>query len=279
MDIPSSGWKSVLLRVKDEIGRDNLSVVSAGVAFYALLALPPMLVAIVSIYGLISNPADVQAQIQSVASGAPQSVQQVLSQQLNRIVGTSSTSLGLSLVLSLLFAIWSAKKGMTSLLKAVNIAYDQREKRGFFKFNGLALLLTAGAIVLAVVAIALVAILPAVLGTLGLGGVASALVAIVRWPLLAAVVIVALAVIYRYGPSQPKRPWRWVTPGSVLATALWLIVSGVFSYYVSNFGNYNETYGSLGAVIVTLLWLFLTAFSVLIGAELNAELEGEAREH
>ena len=271
--IPRPGWKDVLIRVKDEQKKDNLSIVAAGVAFYALLAIFPALIAMVSIYGLVADPATVQRQLEEVGHLLPPEAFQVIEQQLVNIVAQSGGALGIGVLGGILFAVWSASKGMTAMITALNITYDEEEKRGSIKLIGTALLMTLGAIFFFLLSLFIIVAVPAFLSTVGLPGALEPLVAFLRWPLLAGCVILALALLYRFAPSRSRPQWRWVSWGSVLAAVLWIVFSGIFSIYVSRFGNFNETYGSIGAVIILLLWFFLTAYIFLIGAEFNAELE------
>lgn len=271
--IPKQGWGDILVRVKNEISADNLSMIAAGVAFYGLLAIFPALAALISIYGLIADPTQVQQQISGLDQMLPAEARNILNEQLQAIASQPQTALSVGVGISILFALWSAAKGVTSLMTALNIVYDEQETRSFFKFNGLALLLTLGAILTSVIAIALIVALPALLGNLGLGDLTRTLLDWLRWPLLIVFFMAALAVLYRYGPDRRKPQWRWVSWGAGLATLLWIIGSALFSYYVANFGSYNETYGSVGAVVILLMWFYLSAFIILIGAELNAEME------
>lgn len=275
--IPLRGWKDVLWRVKDEIGDDHLTIIAAGVAFYSLLALIPALAAVIAIWGLVADPATIESQIASLGQLLPASVQGLLEQQMSRIAAQSSASLGLGAIASILFSLWSANKGMKAVLEAIQIAYDEQDQRGFVKKNAVSLVMTLGAIVAGLVVIGLVLVMPAVFGVVGLESAAATAVSVLRWPFLFVLVIAALGVIYRYGPNRDRPRWRWVSPGAIVATILWLLGSLGFSYYVSNFGSYNETYGSLGAVVILLMWFFLTAFFILLGAELNAEVERQTR--
>lgn len=272
-EIPKRGWKEIGLRVKDEIAGDHMPLLAAGVAFYAMLALFPALIAAVTAYGLVADPAQLQSQIQSLAGVLPPSAQDLLREQLEGIVAGSTGGLTLGVIGGLLGALWSASAGMQGLVKAVNVAYDEPETRPGWKVRLLSLGMTLAAIVGVSVAFGLVAVLPAVLGTVGLSQAGRTAAELLRWPLLLVLVLAALAAIYRYAPDRDDPKWRWVSWGSVVAALLWLGGSWLFSFYVSSFGSYNETYGSLGAVIVLLLWLFLTAFVVLLGAEINAEME------
>ncbi|QBQ56606.1 YihY/virulence factor BrkB family protein [Nitrosococcus wardiae] len=276
-EIPGKGWRDVLVRVKNELSEDKLTMVAAGVAFYALLALFPALTALVFIYGLVANPADVQQQLNTLSGIIPQEAQSLLNAQLSSITAQSPSALGFGVLGSILFALWGATKGMKTLMEALNVVYNEEEERGFLRLNGTALVLTLGAVLLGVLAIGLVVVLPALLGNLGLGESVRSWISLLRWPLLALFAMAGLAGVYRYGPSRSQPQWHWVNWGAVLATVLWVIASFGFSFYVSHFGSYNETYGSLGAVVIFLMWLFITAFIVLLGAELNAEMEHQTQ--
>ncbi|CAN5684011.1 YihY/virulence factor BrkB family protein [soil metagenome] len=271
--IPARGWRQVLLRAWKEAKADHVPLLAAGVAFYAFLALFPALIAAVLVYGLVSDPAQVQQQIESFASALPDDAKALITDQLTEIAGGKKSSLGFGLAVSLLGALWSASGGVMGLIKATNIAYDEEETRGFVKLRGLALLLTLGAIVFIAVAIALVAVLPVVLDAVGLGGVGAVLIGVGRWVGLVLAVMAALAVVYRVGPDRDAPQVRWVSVGAVVATVLWVIASVGLSIYVSNFGSYGKTYGALAGVVVLMLWLFVSSFIVLFGAEINAEAE------
>ena len=275
--ISSSGWKVILLNVKDEIGNNNVSIVSAGVAFYAFLAVFPALAALISLYGLAMDPQQVQNQLAQLSGMMPQQAYEILKQRLENLVSASDSALGWGTAIGILFSIWSANKGMKSLFTGVEIAYDTRDGRGFFKENGLTLLFTFGAIILVILSMALIVAFPAFVDQLYLPSNIKTLIGWGRWLVLAVVAIFFLGMIYKYAPARPTPEFKWVLPGALLATILWLIASLGFSYYVSNFGSYGEMYGSISAVVVLLLWLFLTSFIVLIGAELNSEIEKYAR--
>lgn len=272
-DIPRKGWKQVLLRVKDEISGDNLSIVSAGVAFYGLLAVFPAIAALVLVYGLFSDPTDVQRQLAPVQDFIPPDAFNILNDQLSKVAAQGSQPLGLGLVLTLGLSLWSATNGIKALFTAMNIAYEERERRNFFKLTATALLFTISAIIFVIVALAVIAAVPAAVDLLGVDGWLRAGLLLLRWVALAIFVLLALAVLFRYGPCRAAPRFRWVTPGAVAATILWIVGSVAFSLYVQNFASYNKTFGSLGAVVVLLMWFYLTAFIVCLGAELNAELE------
>ncbi len=267
-DIPARGWKDVLARTVAESKRDQLALLAAGEAFFGLLALVPALAALVSLYGLVADPADVSRHVGDLLGAAPGEVRDLVREQLESVTTRSDASAGVGAAVGLVVALWSASSGMKHLVDALNAAYDEEEGRGFLRVRGLSLLFTAGAVVFVVGAFVAVAVVPALVeGPIGL----------LRWPLLAAAFAGALSVLYRHGPSRDEPEWRWATPGALVATVLFLAGSGLFSLYVSNFGKYGETYGSLGSVVVVMLWLFLTSAVVLFGAELDAELERQTR--
>jgi len=272
-ELSARGWKDVLLRTKESVKIDNVPLLAAGVAFFALLAIVPAMVAAVSVYGLVADPEDIQANVDDLLSAAPAEVQNLARSQLESIVQSSSSGLRVGAVVGLVVALWSASSGMKNLIAAVNAAYGERESRGFVKLRGLALALTVAAILLFIVALAGLVVLPNALSSGGGEGILRMTLLVVRWPLLAVAAMIGLSVLYRYAPDRSNARWRWVSVGAVVATLVWLIASVGFSIYTANFGSYNETYGALGAVIVAMLWLFITAYVVILGAELNAEME------
>jgi membrane protein len=276
-EIPAKGWIQIARRSLKEMGRDHVTLLAGGVAYSWFLSLFPGLIAAVMIYGLVTDPAQVQEQIDSMASGLPQAAQELLSTQLRSIASSSSGSLSFGLIFSIALALWSASAGMAGLVEATNIAYDEEEGRNFFVKRGLALLLTLGFIVFLAISIGLVAVVPIVLDSLGLGVIATVAAQIARWGGLIVLMVVALALLYRVGPDREAPKFAWVSQGAITATVLWVIASIGFSFYVDNFGSYGETYGSLAGVIVLLLWLWITAVVVLLGAEINAETEGQTR--
>jgi membrane protein len=271
--VPARGWKDVAVRVKQQFKDDDVPLLAAGVAFFALLALVPSLVALVSIYGLVADPADIQANIDEALSAAPAEVRDLVSSQLSSIVESEPSGLKVGVAVGLALALWSASSGMKHLIGAVNLAYDEKERRGFLKLRGLALALTLAAIVVGAVAVAGLVVLPNALDSSGAEGVVRTVLLIVRWPLFAVIALVALAAIYRWAPDRERARWHWTSPGAILATIVWVVASVGFSIYTANFGSYNETYGALGAVVVVMLWLFITTYVIIAGAELNAELE------
>jgi membrane protein len=272
-DIPARAWRDILLRVKDEAKNDNVSLLSGGVAFFAMLSLVPALIAVVSIYGLVANPSDVERQANDLTKALPPDAQRLVVEQLRNVVSSSKSGLGLAAVAAIVLALWSASSAVKHLIEAVNTAYGQRDERGFVKLRGLSILLSLGAALFMAAAIALIAFVPAALGDTSLGAAARFALNVIRWPLLAFGMIVGLAIVYKLDPDRDDPQFRWFSWGAVAATVAWIVASILFSVYAANFGNYNEMYGSLGAVIVLMLWLYLTANVVLLGAELNAEME------
>jgi membrane protein len=273
MQVPPRGWKDVLARTRAEMKADNVSLLSAGVAFYALLALVPGLVALVSIYGLAADPADVAEQVRDSLAAAPAEARDLVESQLTAITEGDGTSVSLGALVGIVIALWSASSGMRHLMAAINLAYDETEGRGWFRTRLISLGLTVGSVLFLVVAFGLVTLLPALLSETPLGDAARLTLNILRWPLLAVGLLVGLATLYRYAPDRESPRWSWVSPGAIVAAVLWLAGSVAFSIYAANFSSYNETYGSLGAVVILMMWLYLTAFAVVAGAELNAELE------
>jgi membrane protein len=272
-DIPARGWLDIAKRVKERISRSRLSIIAAGVAFYGLLAIPPGLIALVSLYGLVFDPQQVVDQIRALSGFLPEEAANVMATQLGEVAGSDRTALGVGSAVAILLAIWSASAGMRTLMQALNVAYEEEETRGTIRFYATALALTLLAIVGALVAIALVVAVPTAMQILGLGGFAKVAATVATLLALAGGMLVGLAVVFRYGPSRSKPRWRWATPGAIFATLMWIIGSALFSLYVANFSSYNETYGSMGAIVILLTWFLLTAYVILIGGELNAEME------
>jgi membrane protein len=277
-DIPRRGWKEVLLRVKDEIDKDNLSIVAAGVAFYGLFAIFPAITAFVTLYGLVTDPAEVEQQLAPLRDVMPEDAFGILQQQMHSVVTQASGSLGLGLLLSLALAIWSSTKGTKAIFTALNIAYGEHEERGFFSLNLWSLAFTVGGIVFIIVALLVIAAVPAALAIVGSpGGVLEFVLLALRWVVMAVLMMLALALLYRYGPSRATARFQWVSPGAIAATVLWLVASVAFSLYVRHFGSYDKTFGSLGAVVILLMWFYISAYVVCLDAELNAELERQTR--
>jgi membrane protein len=274
-EIPAPGWRDILLRTKQQIARDHVALVAAGLAFYTLLSIFPAIAAIVSVYGLVADSSEVQAHFLAVASLVPEQARALLADQMTRVAGGNTGTLSLAVLVSLVLALWGASRGTQAFMMAMNVAYNEREKRGIVKQNLIAL--TICLLLFSTVALVATVFVPAMVASLGIEGPRGWLLTLLRWPLLAFCFMVALAVLYRLAPSRNDAKWRWVTPGSVIAVVLWLIASIAFSFYIGNFTNYNQTYGSLGAVIGVLMWFWVSAFVVILGAEVNAEIERQTR--
>jgi membrane protein len=269
---PAALWQ-ISKNVVARISKDNLTLVAAGVAFYAMTAIFPALAAFVSIYGLFADPNAVQQQIAGFSGLLPANSLKLLTDALQSFSSKSASSLNVALLVSVALAIWSAKAGVTALISGLNIANETDEKRGFITQQLVALSLTVGAVLFAMVAFAAVALLPIVIDIFPLADSAKTALGLGRWPLLAVMVSFALAVTYRFGPSRERAKWRWITWGAATATVLWIVGSAAFSFYASRFGSYDATYGSLAAPVVLLLWFWVSALTVLVGAEIDAELE------
>jgi membrane protein len=270
-EIPPKGWKDVAVRVKDEAKRDNVTLVAAGMAFFGLLALAPALAALVALYGLAASPEDVQRHLDSLSSAMPAEAKTLLDTQLREVVSASGSSKGIGVALGIALALWSTSAAMKHLIEALSSMYDEDERRGFVKLRLRALALTVGAMAFVLVTIGFLAVVPAWVES-SASALATA-VSIARWPLLIVLMMVALSILYRLAPDRDQPRWRWVSWGAAIGTVIWIVASLGFSLYASNFGNYSKTYGSMAAVIVTMLWLWITALCILLGAEINAELE------
>jgi len=271
--IPWRGWRDILIRTFEDISRTNATLVAAGVAFFAFLAIPSAFAALVALYGLVFNPGDVQHQVEAMRGVVPDQAIGLIGNQLQAIASHSGTRLGVSFGISLALVLWSARSGMSSLMTALNIAYQENEKRGYLAFEATAIALTLGGTLFATLSLALIVVLPAAFGLLPLGAFGKTLAWVVRWPVLIALVVTSLAALYRFGPSRERARLRWLSWGAAVAALVWLVASALFSIYVTYFASYDKTYGSLGGVVVLLMWLYLSCFAVLVGAEMNAEIE------
>lgn len=272
-DIPAKGWFQILKRGMAEAKTDQVPILAAGVAFFAFLAIFPALIALVSLYGFFADPAQIATQVNSLSGALPDDVRTLLTEQITTLTSQKST-LGIGAIVSILVALFSASGGMQNLMIAVNVAYDEEDKRGPVKKRLLALGLTLAAMIFMIIVLGLVAVLPPLLeGIFGSGGIAYWLLLIGRWILLALVVMVALAVLYRIAPERDAPQIKWASVGAIFATVIWLIASAGFSLYVSVLGNYAKTYGALAGIVVLLFWLWITAYAILLGAEINAETE------
>jgi membrane protein len=271
--IPWRGWKDILVRTYYEIQEDRLFPLAGAVAFYSLLALFPAIAAGVSVYALFANAATINNHLSIVADVMPPGSMELLTSEISRIAAKSDGKLTFGFLFGLAIVLWSANAGMKSIFDALNVIYDEEEKRGIIGLNIESLLFTICAIAGAGFALAVVVVFPLLLAAFGLTTLDAPIIAFLRWPLMFILLIIGLAVLYRFGPSRRKAKWRWLTVGSGFASLAWLAVSALFSWYLGNFANYNATYGALGAVIGLMMWMWLSAVVVLIGAELNSEIE------
>ena len=265
--------KPVAIGVKENLRSHNTTLIAAGVAFYGFLAFIPALIAIVSIYGLVADPADVKRQVADIAGALPEEVQAFLDFQLTSIINANRAGVSVTLAISIVIALWSASGGIGALVTGLHVAHDKEEPKGFVAKKGKALGLTLGAIVVVGVVVFLVAALPALVDNIFGDGMRT-VVNIVRWPILAVVMVVSIGLLYRLSVGQEGRWLRVVTPGSLVAAGLWLLLSIAFAFYTANFASYAKTYGTLATIVVLLLWLWLSALGVLIGAEVDAVLPG-----
>jgi membrane protein len=278
-EIPARGWKDILWRVYSGIDEDRILANAAGVTFYALLALFPAIAALVSIYGLFADPATIVSHLDAISGFAPSGAIEVIRDQLTRLAAQGGTTLGISFLIGLVVSLWSANSGIKALFDALNVVYEEKEKRSFIKLNAVTLCFTIATIVFLLIALASVVALPVALNFLPLPGVTALILKAAPWPILLVLIALALALIYRYGPSRTEPKWQWITPGSAFAAVAWLAASALFSWYAANFGNFNKTYGSLGAIIGFMIWMWLSIIVVLVGGKLNAEIEHQtARE-
>jgi membrane protein len=267
-----------LYRLWGQITEDHVGLIAAGVAFYSLLALFPMLAAFVSLYGLIASPAEIERHFDLMAGILPSAGIDIMRQQLVALASQEAPKLGLVFVGALAFSLWSANRGIASMFEAMNIAYGESERRSYIKLNAITLAFTFGFIVFLVLALIAIAVVPPLLQSLWIGKAAQWLLSLSRWPILLLLVITANAIVYRYGPSREKARWQWISWGSSVSAILWLLASAAFSFYAANFASYNETYGSMGAVVALMTWIWLSAYIIIAGAELNAELEHQTAE-
>jgi membrane protein len=274
--VPRHSWQDVLLRVYRGISDDRIFLVAAGVTFYAILALFPGIGAVVSIYGLFADPSSILAHLANLSGVVAGGGVEVLRDQLTRLVHQDRATLGFGFAVSVMISMWSANAGVSSLFQALTAVYEEAEERSLIKYYATTLTFTAGAVVLVLLWLAILIALPLVLAHLPDASGMAALLRIFRWPILLGLAAMALSVVYRYGPNRRGLDWRWITWGSAFAAIAWLAVSAVFSWYVANFGSYNKTYGSLGAIFGFMTWLWLSLVVVLVGAKLDAELERQS---
>lgn len=272
-EVPAKGWKDILWRLVAEFNEDRLMLVAAGATFYLLLALFPAMSAFVSVYGFVADPQTVADHIAFLGGLLPSGGVDLIETQLAALSEQDESALSIGFLVGLAIALWSANSGIKTLFDAMNIVYEEDEKRGFVKLNLLSLAFTLAAMCVGILMIAAVGVVPALLALLNLGAWTETLISLLRWPVLLVAVALAISMIYRFGPSRSKAKWRWISWGSCLATLVWVAASIAFSFYLENFADYNATYGTLGAVIGFMMWLWISVLVVLVGAELDAELE------
>jgi membrane protein len=271
--IPWAGWKDILWRTYEQINDDRLLATAAGVVFFGLLAVFPAITALVSSYGLFADASTIGANLQTMAVMLPQGSFQIVQDQITRVLAKGDTTLGVTFLFGLGLAIWSANAGVKAVIEALNVVYGEREKRGFFALNLLSLAFTTGGIVALLLMVSAVVALPLALAHVGLTPQGQLIVGLLRWPLLFMGLLLALGILYRFGPSRRATKWEWLSIGTLAAALLWIAGSSLLSWYLSNFGNYDATYGSLGAAIGLMMWMWMSAIIVLCGAELNSEIE------
>ena len=272
-EIPGKGWRDIMWRIWAEIGEDRISLTAAGTSFFLLLALFPGIAAFVSLYGFVSKPVTIADHISFLGGLLPRGGLDLIKSQLDSLVKQNGAALSFGFIFGLLATLWSANNGIKTLFEAMNVVYDESEKRAFIKLNLVSLAFTLGAILTGVVLLLGMGVVPVVLAVVGLDRQAALIISILRWPILLAFIATGMSLIYRYGPSRNTAKWRWITWGSALATVMWVIASLGFSYYLEHFADYNATYGSLGAVIGFLIWTYISIYILLVGAEINAEIE------
>lgn len=272
-EVPWRGWWDILQRTVKNMLDDNLSLIAAGVGFYFLLAVFPMLAAVISVYGLMVSPEQLQQQLSLLIGIIPEQGRDIIQTQVGLIINKSHTALGTGAIISTLFAVWSASKGAQAMITACNITYGQKHNRGFLMNMLMRVCFTFGAVLLLSLTLFSIALMPVFFSYLGLKNYGASLVQWLAWPFLAVIFNLALATFYRLGPYRHLAKWRWVTPGSIVASLLWILFSFGFSIYLSQFAQYDKTYGSLGGVVVLLMWFYLSAYIILLGAEFNAAME------
>jgi membrane protein len=271
--IPWAGWKDILWRTYVRTGEDRLLAIAAGVVFFGLLAAFPAITALVSCYGLFANPSTIGANLQTLALMLPEGSFQIVQDQIARVLDKGQTALGATFLFGFALALWSANAGVKAVIDALNVVHEEREKRSFVRLNLLSLAFTTGGIAALLLMVSAVVAVPLALDRVGLAPESQLIVSLARWPLLFLILLVALAILYRFGPSRRPARWEWLSVGTLAATLLWIVGSSLLSWYLSNFGNYTATYGSLGAAIGLMMWMWMSAIIVLCGAELNSEIE------
>lgn len=271
--IPLAGWKQIALRVKDEIRLDNVFIVSAGVGFYFFLAFIPAIAASVSIYGLVVTPDQAEQQMTQLADALPEETYRLISTTLNRVAGQAGSTLSWSLIFSILLSVWSSNRATTAVFKSMNIAYDEKERRSFIKKKAITLLFTVTGGVIGILSMVFIVAYPTIVNNFDLPNILESSLAQLRWLVLAAILFFVLAITYKIAPFRSSPKFIWIVPGALLATILWIGGSMLFALYIEHFANFDRTYGSFAAVIILMLWFFLSGFIIIMGAEINSEIE------
>jgi membrane protein len=271
--IPWAGWRDILWRAYVRTSEDRLLAIAAGVVFFGLLAVFPAITARVSCYGLFANPSTISANLQTLGLMLPEGSFEIVQDQIARVLAKGNTELGATFLFGLGLALWSANAGVKALMDALNVAYGERERRSFLQLNLLSLAFTIGGIAALLLMVGAVVAFPLALDHLGLGPESKLIISLARWPLLFLSLWGALGLLYRFGASRQQPRWEWLNLGTLAAALLWIIGSSLLSWYLSNFANYSATYGSLGAAIGLMMWMWMSAIIVLWGAELNSEIE------
>ncbi len=273
LHIPWTGWKDIFWRTMKRVAQNRLLAIAAGVVFFALLALFPAVTAVASLYGIFAREATIGGRLSFLAGMMPASAYSIVQEQIARIVAKGDVRLSFAFVFSLGLALWSANAGMKALIDALNVVYEEEEKRSFVVLNIVSLIFTMAAVVAMLAAVAAVVAIPLVLSDVGLGAIAQTIIRIGRWPALVLIMLMGLALLYRYGPSRRRAKWQWLSVGSLVATVSWLLGSAALSFYLDRIADFNSTYGSLGAVMGTMMWMWMSSIAILFGAELNSEIE------
>ena len=270
--IPPAGWRDLALRVVHGFSEDRIATMSGGVTFFVLLALFPGLAGLISLYGLIADSSTIGQHLSSLDGVLPEGGMQILRDQLQQLTSQPPQKLGFATLASLAISLWSANGGIKAIFEGLNSVYEENEKRSFIKLNAISLALTLGALAFVIASLLMITVVPSLLAFLGLPGVGE-IVNYARWPVLLVAAALMIAVIYRFGPSREQPQWRWISPGSIFAAVTWIAASLLFSWYTTHFGSYNKTYGSLGAAVGFMTWIWISTMVILIGAKINAELE------
>lgn len=272
-EIPWRGWLDIVWRTIHQASEDRILAIAGGVVFYGLLALFPAVTALVSFYGLFASPNSIGEHLSFLQGVMPAEAYSIVQDQVGRVIAKGQAGLTFGFLVGLVLALWSANAGVKAMMDALNIVYEETEKRGFIRLNLVSLAFTVAGIFATLIAVAAVVVVPLLLSRLGLGGLTETILRLARWPTLIVGMLLGLSMLYRYGPSRRAAQWQWISLGAVLATVAWCVGSLALSYYLANFANYNATYGSLGAAIGTMTWMWMSAIAILLGAEINSEIE------